>query len=142
MFSLYVYFFVVDITDLVRVLTVLKDNHFPDNRWDDLGLQLGIIQTELETIREDKQDSKDCLKECLSRWLHQNYDTEQYGKPTMESLAAALRRMGLRAVASKVAQNLTKIPAQHGQFLLVFYCFIIITFYSAIREKDKGNSYS
>ena len=125
-----------------KVLSVLKDNHFPDDQWDDLGLKLGIIQTELNTIKNDNQNSNDRLKECLSRWLYQNYDTTQYSLPTMESLAAALRGMGLRAVALKVPQNLTKIPAQHGQFLLVYYCFIIITLYSAIREKDKGNSYS
>ena len=125
-----------------KVLSVLKDNHFPDDQWDDLGLKLGIIQTELKTIRKDKQDSKDCLKECLSRWLYQNYDTTQYSLPTMESLAAALRGMGLRVVALKVPQNLTMSLAQHGQFLLVYYCFIIIILYSAINEKDKGNSYS
>ena len=134
--------FVVDITDLVRLLRVLKDNHFPDNRWDDLGLQLGFIQTELETIKEDKQDSKDCLKECLSRWLQQDYDTTQYSLPTFGSLAAALRVMGKKAVASSVTPNLTMIPAQHGQFLLVYYCSIIIILYSAIREKEKRNSYS
>ena len=132
--------FVTDITDLGRLLRVLKDSHFPDNQWDNLGLQLGFIQTELDTIRKDKQDSKDCLKECLSRWLQQNYDTTQYSLPTMESLAAALRGMGQNAVASSVTPNLTMIPAQHGQFLLVYYCFIIIL-YSAIREKGKGNSY-
>ena len=134
--------FVSGIKDLDKVLRVLKDNQFPDNQWDDLGLKLGIIQPVLDTIRVDKQDSKDCLKECLSRWLQQDYDTTQYSLPTMESLAAALRGMGLKAVASSVTQNFTKIPAQHGQFLLVYYCFIIITLYSAIREKDKGNSYS
>ena len=111
--------FVSGIKDLDKVLRVLKDNQFPDNQWDDLGLKLGIIQTELKTIRKDKQDSKDCLKECLSRWLQQDYDTTQYSLPTMESLAAALRGMGQNAVASNVTPNLTMIPAQHGQFLLV-----------------------
>ena len=97
----------------------MKDNHFPHNRWGDLGLQLGFIQTELDTIKEDKQNSNERLKECLSRWLQQDYDTTQYGKPTMESLAAAVRGMGQKAVASSVTQNLTMIPAQHGQFLLL-----------------------
>ena len=124
MFSLYVYCFVSDITDLDRLLTVLEKSNFPDNKWDELGLKLGITKPVLDTIREDKQDSNARLKECLSRWLHQNYDTDQYYKPTVESLVAALRRMGLRAVASIVTQNLTKIPAQHGQFLLLYCCFI------------------
>ena len=90
-----------------KVLSVFKNSHFPDNQWDDLGLKLGITKPKLETIRVDKQDSKDCLKECLSCWLYQNYDTDQYGKPTctMESLAAALRGMGLTAVAERLDLN-------------------------------------
>ena len=94
--------FSTDIANLNTLISVLEGNHFPDNQWDHLGLRLGIIQTELKTIKADKQDSKDCLKECLSRWLQQNYDTTQYGLPTMESLAAALRGMGLRAVAGGI----------------------------------------
>ena len=98
--SLYIFIcFVSDITDLDKVFTVLKDNHFPDNQWDDLGLKLGITKPKLDTIKEDKQDSKDRLKECLSHWLQQDYDINQYGKPTMMSLAAALRGMGQKAVA-------------------------------------------
>ena len=111
--------FVSDITDLDKVLSVLEKGNFPDNQWDDLGLKLGITKPKLDTIKKDKQDSNDRLKECLSRWLQQNYDTTQYRLPTMESLAAALRGMGQNAVASSVTPNLTMSPAQHGQFLLV-----------------------
>ena len=84
------------------LMIVLEDNHFPNNKWNDLGLRLGIIQPELDTIKKDKQDSKDCFKECLSRWLQQDYDTAQYSLPTMVSLAAALRGMGLNAVAEGI----------------------------------------
>ena len=45
---------------------------------------------------------KGCLKECLSLWLQQNYDTEKYDKPAMKVLAAALKEMGLQAVASEI----------------------------------------
>ena len=113
-----------------KVLTALKDSHFPDNKWDDLGLQLGIIQPELKTIKKDKQDSKDCLKECLSRWLQQNYDTAQYSLPTMESLAAALRGMGLNAVAEGMGKAVPAgVTEQHGEArgkaLLVCTCSYI-----------------
>ena len=94
--------FVSDITDLDKVLTVLKDSHFPDNQWDDFGLQLGITKPKLDTIEEYKQDSNDHLKECLSYWLQQKCDTEQYGRPTMMSLAAAVRGIGQKAVASGI----------------------------------------
>ena len=135
--------FVSGIKDLDKVLTVLEGNHFPVNQWDDLGLKLGIIQPVLDTIRKDKQDSKDCLKKCLSRWLQQNYDTIQYSLPTMVSLADALRGMGQKAVASSITENLLaerKSPAQHGQFLLVYYCFIL--FYTMQSEKRKKETYT
>ena len=45
---------------------------------------------------------KDCLRGCLTLWLQWNYDIEKYDKPTMESLAGALRRMGLKAAASGI----------------------------------------
>ena len=112
--------FVSDIKDLDKVLSVLEKINFPDNQWDDLGLKLGIIQTELKTIRKDNQDSNDRLKECLSRWLQQNYDTTQYSLPSMESLAAALRRMGLNAAASKLVPSVI-MPAQHGKFNVIPY---------------------
>ena len=113
--------FVLDITDLDKVLTALKDSHFPDNKWDDLGLKLGIIQTELDNISDAKQDSKECLKECLSRWLQQNNGaTTQYSLPTMDSLAAALKRMGLNAAASKLVPGVI-MSAQHGKFNVIPY---------------------
>ena len=117
--SLYLFIcFVSDITDLGKVLTVLKDNHFPDDQWDDLGLKLGIIQTELKTIKKDNQDSNDRLKECLSRWLQQSYDTTQYGLPSMESLVTALRGMDLNATASKLVPGVI-MSAQHGKFNVI-----------------------
>ena len=122
--------FVSDITDLDKVLSVLEKINFPDNQWDDLGLKLGIIQPVLDTIRKDKQDSNDRLKECLSRWLQQDYDTAQYSLPTMESLAAALRGMGLNAVAEGMGKAVPAgVTEQHGEArgkaLLVCTCSYI-----------------
>ena len=45
---------------------------------------------------------KACLRECLTLWLQWDYDIEQLGKPTMESLAAAVYKMDLKAVASGI----------------------------------------
>ena len=108
------------------MLSILEENNFPESRWDELGLKLQIVKTKLDAIKENHpKNAKACLGECLSLWLQWDYDIEQYGKPTVESLVTALRGMGLKAVASNVTQNLTKIPAQHGQFLLLYYCLIL-----------------
>lgn len=67
-----------------------------------MGLALGIIQTKLDVIERDAPNVEGCLNKCLSLWLQQNYDTEKYDKPAMKVLAAALKEMGLRAVASEI----------------------------------------
>ena len=48
---------------------------------------------------------KACLRECLTLWLILDYDFDQYDKPTIETLVAALRRMELRAVAEGILHN-------------------------------------
>ena len=81
----------------------MKENNFLNSQWDDLGLELGIIYTKLEEIKANNpQDVSGCIQECLALWLQCNYNTSKFGKPTMESLAAALRRMRLGAVASGI----------------------------------------
>ena len=81
----------------------MEKNGFTEAQWNPLGLQLGIKHPKLATIEANhSKDAKACLRECLSLWLQWNFDTEQYGKPTMESLAAAVGKMGLGAVASGI----------------------------------------
>ena len=78
-------------------------SHFPNVQWDDLGLQLGIVRLKLDEIRANNpRNVKNCLKDCLTLWLQRDYNTEEYDKPTMESLAGAFRKMGLRAAASGI----------------------------------------
>ena len=42
----------------------------------------------------------------ISLWLQQKYDTEKYGSPSMESLANAAQKMGLRAVSSGIQKGI------------------------------------
>ena len=77
----------------------MEETGFPYDQWNRLGLVIGIIQTELECIRAEYKNPKDCLRECLSLWLRQKYNTEKYSLPSMESLANAAQKMGLRAVS-------------------------------------------
>ena len=84
----------------------MEENGFPYDQWNRLGLVIGIIYTELESIRAKHKDPKDCLTECLALWLQQKYDTEKYGLPSMESLANAVQKMGLRAVSSGIKKGI------------------------------------
>ena len=93
----------IGIKDLHELDLRLKESGFSYAQWNGLGLALGIIQTKLDAIKSNNPyNVEGCLIDCLSLWLQQNYDTEKYSKPTMEVLAAALKEIGLRAVASEI----------------------------------------
>ena len=87
----------------------MEKNGFPEDQWFGLGLELGIIYVKLKEIEANNpSDAKACLRECLTLWLQWDYDIDQYGKPTMESLAAAVREMGLNVVAEGILHNFDK----------------------------------
>ena len=91
------------ITHLNDVITCLEKNDFEEDQWKDLGLKLGIKPPKLNSIEANNpRNVKACLRECLTLWLRWNFDIEQLGKPTMESLAAAVDKMGLGDVASRI----------------------------------------
>ena len=85
----------------------MEDSGFPYYEWKRLGLVIGIIYTDLNAIKAEYNDPKDCLRECLALWLQQKYNTEKYGLPTLESLANAAQKMGLRAVSSGIKKGIT-----------------------------------
>ena len=84
----------------------MEEAGFPYDQWNCLGLVIGIIYTELDAIRAEYKNPKDCLRECLALWLQQKYNTEKYGLPTLESLANAVQKMGLRAVSSGLQKGI------------------------------------
>lgn len=85
----------------------MERSDFPADRWSDLGLRLHITQPKLDTLRADNpQNAKACLKGCLKIWLQQDYDVDTFGKPSLEKLEAAVKEMGLRAVADKILEKI------------------------------------
>ena len=84
----------------------MEEIEFPESEWNKLGLKLHISQPKLNTVRANNPlDVQGCLRECLTQWLQQSYDVDKYGKPTLELLAAAVKGMGLRAVADKILRK-------------------------------------
>ena len=92
------------IADLNDVITRLEEAGFPYDQWKHLGHLIGIVQTELDSIKAKYENPKDCLRDSLALWLQQKCDTDKYDLPTIKSLADAVQKMRLRVggVSSRI----------------------------------------
>ena len=90
---------------LVDVIDLLKKFGFPEAKWDDLGLRLGLLQTTLEAIeRNNHGDVSRCLTRCLSQWLRRADNVDSRGGATYNSLSTALRSMNEVPVADELSE--------------------------------------
>ena len=58
-------------------------------RWRDVGLVLGISDSELQKV--NKSDIDDCLTDMLRLWLNKAYAVEKYGEPSWWILREAVK---------------------------------------------------
>ena len=95
---------------------LLRKCQFPDKRWFELGLGLGLSKNTLEYIEDSyPRDPYRCLLECLSKWLERADDVDSRGGATYDSLSTTIRDMNLIAVAENIKES-----------ELVYYCLTII----------------
>ena len=95
-----------DITQLIDVIDVLKKCFFPDIRWFDLGLELGLWKKTLDIIaKSHSSDIPRCLTECLSKWLSRVDNVDHRGGATWHSLSVSLRSMDEKAVVDKLERE-------------------------------------
>ena len=92
---------------LVDIIDVLKKCGFPEAKWFDLGLRLGLLHNALTAIEANYGLVDRCLMECLSKWLSRadNVVSRGGGPPSWDSLSDALRAMNEIAVADKLDQH-------------------------------------
>ena len=64
----------------------MKDKSFNNTKWFDLGLQLRLLQPDLEAISKASNDASDCLRECLTLWLKSEKATPQLLVCSLESV--------------------------------------------------------
>ena len=94
-----------DIADLLRLLQCHS------HRWNDIGLSLGFLDSELTNIigipRLYARGPTGFLQELLSQWVRWPTDSHPT-KPTLEELCAALRSslVGLGSLADKVNEEM------------------------------------
>ena len=81
------------------VINLLVKCGFPQKRWRQLGLKLGLHRNTLGAIAEDNSKEEDCFIECIARWLHSKRGA------TFDSLSDALRSIFEIDVADKLDQE-------------------------------------
>ncbi|XP_019852591.1 PREDICTED: uncharacterized protein LOC109582362 [Amphimedon queenslandica] len=60
----------IGVNDLIDVLDLLKRCGFPETRWYELGLRLGLLKKTLDVVEKNHpHDVSRCMTECLSQWL-------------------------------------------------------------------------
>ena len=89
---------------LVDVIDLLKRCGFPETKWDDLGLRLGLLKNTLDCIRKDSDTTSSCFTECLFQWLRRTDNVDSRGGATWDSLSTALRSMNEVAVADELSE--------------------------------------
>ena len=88
-------------------MELLKKCGFPEKRWFELGLALGLSKDTLDAIEANyPRDVGRCLIECLSKWLERADDVDSKGGATWDSLSTALRSMKENAVADILDQEI------------------------------------
>ena len=91
-----------DLPDIIRELTDVVAN------WRDIGTLLGIRDGQLKTIQLQANSPLGYLREMLVTWLKQNYNVEQFGKPTWLKLVEAINNPiggGNPSLATEIARK-------------------------------------
>ena len=79
---------------------MLRRCGFPQTRWQDLGLMLGLHKFLLDSIQKNHRGYVfRCLTECLSLWLRR---ADSRGGATWDLLSTALRSMNENSIAEKL----------------------------------------
>ena len=102
--STFIYYVLID--QLIDVLDLLKRCGFPQTRWHELGLRLGLHKDTLDAIKRNHPgDVSQCLTECISKWLSRADNVDSRGGATFDSLSDALKSMNENAAADKLDQE-------------------------------------
>uniref|UniRef100_A0A1X7TIX6 Death domain-containing protein n=2 Tax=Amphimedon queenslandica TaxID=400682 RepID=A0A1X7TIX6_AMPQE len=96
------------IEQLIDVLNLLKRCGFPQRRWKELGLTLGLHKNTLDAIAENYSKVEDCFIECIARWLSRADNVDSKGGATFDSLSDALKSMNENASGDKLDQEKRK----------------------------------
>uniref|UniRef100_A0A1X7TW21 SH3 domain-containing protein n=1 Tax=Amphimedon queenslandica TaxID=400682 RepID=A0A1X7TW21_AMPQE len=116
--------FSLDISKLNFVLQVLRHYKFPEARWFDFGLNLGLPYHTLKAIESaNKGDPSNCLMECLAKWLTEGSDHTL----VWQTLANALRGMNALAVSNNIHKTMADPVSEILQFYIGRLAQVVLT---------------
>ena len=75
-----------DLSDTIRELTDVAA------KWRNIGIFLGILDSQLDAIQKQGDSPPDCLRQTLTTWLRRNYDVDRFGEPTWVKLVEAVKQ--------------------------------------------------
>ena len=112
-----------DISKLKFVLQVLRHYKFPEARWFEFGLNLGLLHPTLEAIESAHRGNPSrCLMECLTKWLTKADDNVTTVGPIIwKTLANALREMDVKSIAINIRKTSNNFIIVILYGLLYFY---------------------
>uniref|UniRef100_A0A1X7TQH2 Death domain-containing protein n=1 Tax=Amphimedon queenslandica TaxID=400682 RepID=A0A1X7TQH2_AMPQE len=95
------------VADLREVMQKLRKAEFKKGDWKDLGRELGLHENTLDEINENQSGNIDkCYIKCLTKWLEradQVDDDKYHGRPSFNSLCAALEAIEKGAIAERIS---------------------------------------
>ena len=90
-------------------------------RWKHIGLALHLNHGQLKKIEKENGDLEDCMTEMLTLWLQKNYNTERFGEPSWELLAAAVSHRS----GGKDAALAESIARKYGGIIIKISCWLL-----------------
>ena len=101
---------IIDISKLNEILKVLRFYKFPEAKWFDLGLNLGLLHPTLEAIEATHRGYPSrCLMECLTKWLTKADDNvTTVGPITWQTLANAIEELSATTIAESIQKTSNK----------------------------------
>ena len=92
----------IGIDDLNKVITVLDKAQFGPVNWNNLGLNLGLYQRNLDVIGKGGGDANEHLRKTIEAWLK---GEDNVTSRTWQTLRDAVRETGDRAAADRITGN-------------------------------------
>ena len=85
----------------------MRHYKFPEARWFEFGLNLGLLHPTLEAIESaHKSNPSRCLMECLTKWLTKADDNVTTVGPIIwQTLAIALNEMNVISISTDIRKT-------------------------------------